>query len=183
MVITDVHKGSKPHSFRTMIKHAESWKIQSIAQYKRMKYLKQLQENSLKNGGIDSQDKKTLGMDKKKTNKMKNNIASNSTPPPTETPNTDSPPPSSAPQSKQLKPEEHQLMIEQYLKEVSAYTNQSQIIQNRITSMHTIKNSLHWLLRRAIVHERSLINDCPQLVSSSYQVESNNSNELNEENE
>lgn len=50
-------------------------------------------------------------------------------------------------------------LVEQRLKELEYWNNRSLVAKERIASLHTVKNSLLWLLKKVTLHERSLIND------------------------
>ncbi len=54
-------------------------------------------------------------------------------------------------------------LVERSVKELEYWNNRSLVAKERIASLHSVKNSLLWLLKKAAVHERSLINDHPPI--------------------
>lgn len=52
-------------------------------------------------------------------------------------------------------------LVERSVKELEYWNTRSIVAKERIASLHSVKNSLLWLLKKATSHERSLINDYP----------------------
>jgi hypothetical protein len=129
---------SKIIKYRLAIKQPEEWKIRSIAQFKQKQRLKQIRRQQAEMAANES------ATDGKKKSAKATPVSSSS---------------SVGKEEKVPKENEIKSAYESHVRELANCHFTSTVAKARITALHSVRISLLWLLKKASLHERSLIQD------------------------
>jgi hypothetical protein len=130
-------------TFRVTIRQPEEWKIRAIAEYKQQQYLKKMSQKQQDSAFMDNDAHKSDdGINKSQRKRMSMRPKSAS---------------SAADPTVDMTPEQRKAFIDHSLRELEVYNYNSNVLKARIAGLHSVKLSLLWLLKKASLHERSLI--------------------------
>lgn len=168
--------------FRVLIHQPEQWKVESIANYKKRKFLASQQAAQLKTdpvSGVKGSVKVlpppvTLPTtsSQKDGNKKKRSASFSNPQGPLPSFRTNGGPSTSSSSTSStgsvrpdLTDQQRRAALEQTRKDLDICDYNSRIIQQRIQALHSVKISLLWLLKKASLHERTMIHEGRQQYS------------------
>lgn len=157
-------RSSDTMKFKLLVPEPEPWKIKAIAEYKvrmqrRAQILNSIAQKSAAQSSqiVDSSPRKksTSSTNKKvEEQKLRTTAANNAST-------------TQDPQRPDMGAVQKQAYLERTLIELEHWNARANAAKERIASLHAVKGSLLWLLKKASQHERGLINDFPPAPSSS----------------
>eukprot|EP01039_Chlorochromonas_danica_P008002 gene8002-8825_t len=179
---------SRTLKFRVLIHQPEQWKVESIASYKKRKFLASQQAAKLKIdpvSGVKGSAKALLPpppppptplsiSSNQKDGKKKRSASFSNPQGPLPSFRTNGGPSGSSSSSTSsstgsarldLTDQQRRAALEQTRKDLDICDYNSRIIQQRIQALHSVKISLLWLLKKASLHERTMIHEGRQQYS------------------
>lgn len=150
--------------FRVHIQQPAPWKIKSIAQYRQNKFAANAAAAAKQQEGTQKQAKTQIpqpppvpeATQSKDTKKKRTSSFSGQLPHEGSSQRASFRSTGSKPE---LTEQQRTAAIEQAVKELEVYNYNSKIIQSRIAALHSVKMSLLWLLKKASMHERTMLHE------------------------
>lgn len=134
----------KVTKFRVTIRQPEQWKVRAIAEYKQKQYLRKLEQR--KQTAVDSENNNgTVRDDVMKAKSQRKRLIGTQRYQ------------KSSDLSAEMSAEQRKVLVEQSIRELEVYNHTSNVLKARIAGLHSVKSSLLWLLKKASLHERNLI--------------------------